>query len=93
MLLSINQNKIAELLSATPNAYAVFTSEVPLVENLQPVYMMTSEVGTVYSAPLFVTAETKDHLMAARRQIEASGVPLEHAADLTKEIDDMRGGR
>jgi hypothetical protein len=47
--------------------------------------------GTIYAAPLLVTAETKERLIEAHRKIEESGVPLKSAKDLTKEIDEMRG--
>jgi hypothetical protein len=94
MLLSINESKVAEMLKSSPGGYTVFASDVPLVENLQPAYTATSEVhGAIYAAPVLVTPETREHLMAVRRQIEESGVPLKSAADLTKEIDEMRGRR
>lgn len=94
MLLSIDESKIAELLKSGGNRYVVSTSDVQMVENCGPVYPPTSEVsGAVYSAPLLVTAETRERLMSARRQIEESGVPLKSAEELTREIDEMRGRR
>jgi hypothetical protein len=91
MLLSINESKIAELLESSNKGYTV--SDVPLaVENRTLVYPVSSEVsGTVYTAPVVVTAETKEILMAARRRIEESGAPLKNAEQLVEEIDRMRG--
>jgi hypothetical protein len=93
MLLSINEEKVAELLKSSNKGYEV--SDVPMVvENCNPAYPITSEVsGTVYTAPVLVTAETRERLMSVRRQIEESGVPLKSAEDLTREIDEMRGRR
>jgi hypothetical protein len=95
MLLSINEAKVAELLESSNKGYEVFTSGVPIViENCNPAYPVTSEVtGTVYTAPVLITAETRERLMAVRRQIEESGVPLKSAEELTKEIGEMRGRR
>jgi len=91
MSLSINEAKIAELLKSN-KGYEGFTSDVlPMaIENCNPVYPVTS---AVYTAPVLVTAETKERLLSARRQIEESGVPLKSAEDLTREIDEMRGRR
>jgi hypothetical protein len=96
MLLSINEAEIAKLLQSNDKPYAtVFTSGVPTAsENYSAAYAPTCEVsGTVYAAPLFVTAETKEQFTALRRQIEDSGVPLKGAEELSKEIDEMRGRR
>jgi hypothetical protein len=91
MSLSINEAKIAELLKSS-KGYEGFTSDVlPMaIENCNPVHPVTS---VVYAAPVLVTAETKERLLSARRQIEESGVPLKSADDLTREIDEMRGRR
>lgn len=93
MFLSINESKVAELLEASNKVYRV--SDVPLViENCAPIYPSASEVsGTIYIAPVLVTAETKQDLMAARRRIEESGAMLKGVEDLTREIDEMRGRR
>lgn len=95
MLLSINEAKVAELLKSSSKGYAVSISDVPTaIENCKPMYPTTSEAsGTVYSAPVLVTPETKEHFMAVRRQIEESGVPLKSAEELTREVDEMRGRR
>jgi hypothetical protein len=93
MSFSINEDKVAELLKSAEPGYAVFTSDVPVpvAENYVPA---TSETfGAVYSAPVLVTAETKEQLMAARRKIEESGFALKNPKELTKEIDEMRGRR
>jgi hypothetical protein len=93
MLLSINEAKIAELLESSNKGYTV--ENVPMVvENRSPAYPIASEVsGAVYTAPVLVTAETRERLLSARRQIEESGVPLKGAEELTREIDEMRGRR
>jgi hypothetical protein len=59
------------------------------IQNCNPVYPATS---AVYTAPVLLTAETKERLMSARREIEESGAPLKGETELTKEIDEMRGG-
>lgn len=96
MLLTIDETKVAELLLATDKVkYKVSTSDLPEPpvesKNYGPPSCATS--GTVYTAPLLVTAETKERLMALRREIEESGVRLKSAEDLTREIDEMRGRR
>lgn len=93
MLLSINEAKVAELLESSSKGYTVL-GVPPVIENSNPAYPVASEVsGTVYTAPVLVTAETRERLMSVRRQIEESGVPLKSAEELTKEIDEMRGRR
>ena len=96
MLLSINEAKVAELLQSTDKPYAAVSIETPVAsENYsRPAYPMTNPAsGTVYAAPLLVTEETKERLMSIRRQIEGSGVILKGAAELSREIDEMRGRR
>jgi hypothetical protein len=91
MFLSINKAKVAELLESSNKGYTV--ENVPIVvENCTPVYPVASEIsGTVYTAPVLITAEIRDRLMSVRRQIEESGVPLKGVEELRKEIDAMRG--
>lgn len=91
MSLSINEAKVAELLKSN-KGYEGFTSDVlPMaIKNCNPAYPATS---AVYTAPVLVTAGTRERLMSARRQIEESGAPLKSAEDLTREIDEMRGRR
>jgi len=95
MLLSINEGKIAELLKSSEKGYAVFASDLPVAtENYKSAYPATTEVsGVVYASPLRITEETREHLIAARRKIEESGVPLKSPEVLTREIDEMRGRR
>ncbi len=92
MLLSINEDKVAELLKSSSSGYAVFTSDVPVaIENYMPMYPTTSEVsGTVYTAPVLATG-TRERLASVRRKIEESGGPLKSVDELDKEIDEMRG--
>jgi hypothetical protein len=95
MLLSINEAKVAELLQSNDRPYtAVFTSGVPMAsENHNPVYPSYEAPGTVYALPVPVTADAREQFTALRKQIEDSGVPLKSAKELTREIDEMRGGR
>jgi hypothetical protein len=91
MSLSINEEKVAELLKSS-KGYEGFTSDVlpTAIENCNPVYPVTS---ATYTPAVLVTAETRERFMTARRQIEESGVPLKGADELTREIDEMRGRR
>jgi hypothetical protein len=92
MLLSINEAKVAELLESSSRGYAV--GNVPITENFRHEYRIAYEVsGAVYTAPVLATAMTRERLLAARRQIEESGVPLKGAEELAREIDEMRGRR
>lgn len=95
MLLSINKDKVADLMKSAEKGYAVSTSDVPTTaNNSAPIYPVTSETfWVVYSSPVVVTPETKEQLMEARHKIEESGVPLKGAEALTREIDEMRGRR
>ncbi len=95
MLLSINESKIAELLKSSDKGYAVFASDLPIAaENYKSAYPATTEVsGVVYASPLQINVETRENLIAARRKIEESGVPLKSPEVLTREIDEMRGRR
>ncbi len=89
--INVNEDKVAELLKSRSAGYVVSTS-VPVVKNCDPVYPSTSGVsGAVYTAPVLVTAETRERFIAVRRQIEESGIPLKSAGELTREIDEMRG--
>lgn len=94
-MLSINEAKVAELLKTSNKGFVVSSSDLPIAsENYKPAYPATSEAsGTAYSAPVLITAETRDTLMSARRKIEESGIPLKKADALTREIDEMRGRR
>jgi hypothetical protein len=92
MSLSINEAKVAELLKSSNKGYTV--ESVPIAENFCPAYPIASEVsGAVYAAPVLVTAEARERLLAARRQIEESGVPLKSEEELVREIHEMRSGR
>jgi hypothetical protein len=96
MLLSIDEAKVAEVLkSSSMPQYKVSKSEVmePTVGIRNYASAPYAMSGTIYTAPLLVTPETKERLLEARRKIEESGVPLKSARDLTKEIDEMRGRR
>ena len=94
MLLTIDQAKVEALLKSSTRGYEVFTSNLPAVELENPAHrysVVSGASGTIYAAPLFVTAETNDRLMAARRKILESGIPLCSPEDLAKEIDKLRG--
>jgi len=94
MLLSINETKVAEMLKSSSGAYAVNSLEVPMtIESTQPQIASMEVSGIVYAAPALMTTEIKERLIEARHEIELSGVPLQSAEDLTKEIDDIRSRR
>jgi hypothetical protein len=93
MLFTINEAKVAELLRSSGGA-AASISDMPIaVENSMsaPAYAITSEASNpIYAAPVLITEETKERILAARRDIEASGVPLKGANALSSEIEEMR---
>lgn len=96
MLWSIDENKVREVLSSSgEKSYVVSTSDLPMQSgNYTPSYPATSEAfGTVYAAPVLVTAETKERFISLRREIEEAGFPLSNSDDLIREIDEMRGKR
>jgi hypothetical protein len=92
MLLSIDETKVAELLKSSNKGYTVSTSGLPAaIENSRSTYSTTSAAsGIVYTAPTLVSAESRNHLISARRRIEESGVPLKNAETLAREIEEMR---
>lgn len=97
MSLSINEAKVAELLKSNKGCEGFTSSVLPMAvetpmgsQNYNPAYPATS---AVFSTPVLVTPETRDHMMSLRRQIEESGIPLKSAEQLTREIDEMRGRR
>lgn len=92
MLLAIDETKVTELLKCSNTTYLVSTSDLPAaVENSTLAYSTTCGAsGIVYAAPVFVTAESRNNILSARRRIEESGVPLKSAETLAREIEEMR---
>jgi len=92
MLLSINEDKLVELLKTSSPGYSVSTSDLPVaaVEESQAYPMNYSASGATYGAPQMVTPEARENLLAARHRIEASGVKLKSAEELAEEINEMR---
>ena len=94
MLFAINNDKVEELLAmggSWPGEIPI--SEATLVtENSTPIYPIYSVGGTTYAyaSPTLVTAETREHLLALRKRIEASGVPLISADGLDAELRERR---
>jgi hypothetical protein len=89
MSFSINESKVEELLKSASKGYEVSggMAEGSETQNYAPCYTVS---WTDYAAPILVTPESREHLMALRRKIEESGVPLKSADDLTAEISRMR---
>jgi hypothetical protein len=99
MLLSINEAKVEEVLKSSATEFSGYRVELvqPVITNSSfvpkpnPKYPEVAEA--FYTAPVLVTAETKERLTSVRRRIEESGVPLKTAENLSREIDEMRGRR
>jgi hypothetical protein len=94
MLFTIDEAKVAELLRSSGGVAAASVYDLPIVvENCMPApaYAITSEAANpIYAAPVLVTEETRERILAARREIERSGVPLKGVEALNREIDEMR---
>ena len=91
MSLSIDETKVTELMKSTNKGYIVSTSSIPLaIENSRPYFTTSGISGIVYAAPVLVTAESRNHILSARRRIEESGGPLKSAETLAREIEEMR---
>jgi hypothetical protein len=91
MSFTIDDSKVDELLKSSKKTYEVSTSTIGLgTENYSPPYYAAS--GVTYTTPGLVTEESREHLMALRRKIEESGIPLKNAGDLGLEIREMRRG-
>lgn len=76
MSFSIDESKVEELMQAELMRYP-------------PPYAVS---GASYAAPVLVTAESRERLVALRRKIEESGSPLRSADELAREIAEMRKG-
>jgi hypothetical protein len=85
MSLSMNHAKIDELLTSN------FVGSPSLCDtgNLTPWYA-SAVGGVVYSTPILVTEDTKEHLLSFRRKIEGAGIPLISGDELDSELREMR---
>jgi hypothetical protein len=92
MSFSINSAKVEELLASGGSwSGEIPFSEATLVpENDACFYPSYSVGGTTYAFPALITSGTREHLLALRKRIEASGVPLISTDELDAEIREMR---
>lgn len=94
MSLVINEEKVRELTVAIRGkGYVVSASPLETrTENYAPLYS-TYEMSGTDAACNFEAAsrESRRQLMAIRKKIEESGVPLHDIGSLTEEIDGIRG--
>lgn len=89
----IDEGKVAELLKSSNPKYTVSIATVdPTTENHTPYYGYMGVSGTVVVDHATASKEARGYLMTIRNRIETSGRPLQSADELTKEIDEMRGG-
>lgn len=95
MLLSINEDKVAELLKSSGRGYSVYISDVPSVriEEKSAYPMNYAASGVIYTASQLITAEAREGILEARLRIEESGVPLKDVDELTREVNEMRRKR
>ncbi len=85
MLFVIDNAKVEELLASSHLSYAASGTLISVAtENYAPVYPSPPVGGTT------LLSGTREHLLALRRKIEASGTPLINADDLDSEIREMR---
>lgn len=89
----IDEEKVAELLKSSDPTYTVSIATVgATAENRTPYYGYMGVSGTVSVDHATASKEVRDRLMTIRGRIEKSGRLLQSPDDLTKEIDEMRGG-
>ena len=85
MSFSISNTKIEEMLRSS-----LMESPSSSDAGNQTMWNRSSVGGVVYSAPILVTADTKEHLMSHRSKIERSGIPLISGDELDSELREMR---
>jgi hypothetical protein len=91
MSLSIDNSKVEELSASLTLGYEVSTSSAEgTIENYAPVYPNYPAGGTTYASYNLVTPESRGNLLALRRRVELSGVPLVSAGELEAELREMR---
>jgi hypothetical protein len=89
----IDEAKVEELLKSSNPGYAVSIATIEsTIENRTPYYGYMEASGTGIVGHGTIPIEARGHLMAARRKIEKAGTHLQSAAELTREIEGMRGG-
>jgi len=80
----IDNAKVDELLASSELGYAVTISSIDVgIDNYTSIYPNRTAGGTI---PI----GTREHLLALRRKIETSGIPLVSTAELDSEIREMR---
>jgi len=89
MLLSIDKDKINELLANTPRSYIVTSShmETAQIETEPP---SISVHGTTSNLP-FDVVKSKERLLSLRSRIIESGAHLLDADELRREINESKG--
>ena len=92
MSFSINNAKVEELRTSNhgeyhPQTYMVEATATNLASSYYPNYPAG---GISYGSTVLVTPEAREHLMALRRRIEGSGIPLVSSDELDAEIREMR---
>ena len=96
MLLSINEDKVAELVESSNLGYKVSTVEIPAtkVDEKSTYPMNYAAASAIYTASTSgTTAAARERLLLARRNIEASGSNLKSEHELLLEISEMRRDR
>ncbi len=89
-LLTIDESKIAELLTAASPGYVAIASNLPRM-SVPEIGTPSIEVyGTSPASPA-LGVDAREYLSSLRRKIVESGIELKNPAGLDKEIDEMRG--
>jgi hypothetical protein len=92
MLLTIDEEKIRECMeSARKPEYVVTASHVSSVGRPDAPMPSFEVAGTAISLGSRLERRAKEHIVALRREIEESGVPLKTANELDSDIDEMKG--
>jgi hypothetical protein len=92
MSLTIDEKKVREsLAAATKPAYVVVTSHLVSAEPSHVPAPALSIGGTMVFGAALISPEAREEFASMRHKIEASGMPLKGIAELTSEIDEMRG--
>jgi hypothetical protein len=82
----IDNAKVEELLASSHMSYEVSSSSVAVaIENSTPIPLYPS-----LPAGGMTPTGTREHLLALRRKIEASGIPLISPDELESEVREMR---
>ena len=91
MSLSIDEEKLEELVRTTPKSYTVTSSNLAPVTLDEPIRTEPVVSGTTYSAPVRLSPEAREYMLSLRRKIEESGKPLKTVAELDALIEEVKG--